>query len=35
MQDVVELPKDPLGMNGLQDRLKAFCREQGLKVPQF
>ena len=35
MQDVVELPKDPLGMNGLQDRLKEFCREQGLKVPQF
>ena len=25
----------PFGMNELQDRLKAFCREQGLDVPQF
>ena len=26
---------DPLGMNDLQDRLKAFCRDQGLKAPRF
>ena len=26
---------DPFGMNDLQDRLKAFCKEQGLDVPQF
>ena len=26
---------DPFGMNDLQDRLKMFCTEQGLDVPQF
>lgn len=26
---------DPFGMNDLQDRLKTFCREQSLDVPQF
>ena len=26
---------DPFGINDLQDRLKAFCREQGLKAPRF
>lgn len=26
---------DLLGMNDLQDRLKMFCKEQGLDVPQF
>lgn len=35
MQEDVELPKDPFGMVELQDRLKAFCREQGLETPKF
>jgi len=26
---------DPFGMNHLQDRLKMFCKEQGLDIPQF
>ena len=26
---------DPFGMNYLQDRLKMFCKGQGLDVPQF
>ena len=26
---------DPFGMNDLQDRLKMFCKDQGLDVPQF
>ena len=26
---------DPFGMNDLQDRLKVFCKEQGLDIPQF
>ena len=26
---------DPFGMNYLQDRLKMFCKDQGLDVPQF
>ena len=26
---------DPFGMNDLQDRLKRFCKEQSLDVPQF
>ena len=26
---------DPFGMNDLQDRLKGFCKEQGLDIPQF
>ena len=26
---------DVFGMNNLQDRLKLFCKEQGLDVPQF
>ena len=28
-------PCDPFGMNDLQDRLKLFCKEQGLDIPQF
>lgn len=26
---------DPFGINDLQDRLKAFCRDQGLEAPRF
>ena len=26
---------DLFGMNDLQDRLKKFCKEQGMDVPQF
>lgn len=26
---------DSFGMNDLQDRLKTFCREQSMDVPQF
>ena len=26
---------DPFGMNDLQDRLKRFCKEQSMDVPQF
>lgn len=26
---------DVFGVNDLQDRLKAFCREQGLEIPRF
>lgn len=26
---------DPFGLNDLQDRLKLFCKEQGLDIPQF
>lgn len=28
-------PCDPFGMNDLQDRLKLFCKEQGMDIPQF
>jgi len=35
MEHIENVPKDPFGMNDLQDRLKTFCREQGLDVPQF
>ena len=35
IQEDIKLPKDPFGMNGLQDRLKAFCRAQGLEFPKF
>ncbi len=26
---------DQFGLNDMQDRLKAFCKEQGLDIPQF
>ena len=35
MQEDSVSSKDSFGMNDLQDRLKAFCIEQGLDVPQF
>lgn len=35
MERIENVPKDPFGMNDLQDRLKAFCREQGMEAPQF
>ena len=28
-------PKNPFGMNDLQDRLKKFCIDQSMDVPQF
>ena len=31
----MDIPKDPFGVDDLQDRLKTFCREQGLEVPHF
>lgn len=31
----MDFPKDPFGMNDLQDRIKAFCKEQGLDAPKF
>ena len=33
--DVPMASGDVLGVNDLQDRLKAFCREQGLEAPRF
>lgn len=35
MSEDIEIPKDPFGTDDLQDRLKAFCREQGLDAPHF
>lgn len=35
MPDDTVFPKDPFGMNDLQDRIKAFCKEQGLDAPKF
>jgi hypothetical protein len=35
MSEEMEIPKDPFGTDDLQDRLKAFCREQGLEAPRF
>ena len=35
MSEDMEIPKDPFGTDGLQDRLKTFCREQGLEAPSF
>ena len=35
MSEGIEIPKDPFGVDNLQDRLKTFCKEQGLEVPRF
>lgn len=35
MSEDVDISKDPFGVDDLQDRLKTFCREQGLEVPHF
>lgn len=35
MPEEIGIPKDLFGTNELQDRLKAFCREQGLEAPFF
>lgn len=35
MSEGIEIPKDPFGVDDLQDRLKTFCKEQGLEVPRF
>lgn len=35
MSEDVDIPRDPFDMDGLQDRLKAFCREKGLDAPRF
>ena len=34
-EDVPMASGDLFGMNDLQDRLKTFCRDQGMYVPQF
>ena len=34
-EDVPVASGDVFGVNDLQDRLKAFCREQGLEAPRF
>jgi hypothetical protein len=34
-EDVPMASGDVFGVNVLQDRLKAFCREQGLEAPRF
>lgn len=31
----MEIPKNPFGTDDLQDRLKEFCKEQGLEAPRF
>lgn len=33
--DVPMASDDVFGVNDIQDRLKAFCREQGLEMPRF
>ena len=35
MSEGIEIPKDPFGIDDLQDRLKTFCKEQGLEAPRF
>ena len=35
MSEDIEIPKDPFGVDDLQDRLKTFCKEQGLEAPRF
>lgn len=35
MSEDIEIPRDPFGTDVLQDKLKAFCREQGLDMPRF
>ena len=34
-EDVPMASGDVWGVNDLQDRLKAFCREQGFEAPRF
>lgn len=34
-EDVPMASGDLFGMNDLQDRMKTFCRDQGMDVPQF
>lgn len=35
MSEDIEIHKDLFGVDALQDRLKAFCKEQGLEAPCF
>jgi len=35
MQEDMDIPKDPFGVEDLQNSLKSFCREQGIETPQF
>ena len=35
MSDEIDIPKDPFGTDVLQDKLKAFCKEEGLDMPRF
>ncbi len=35
MSEEIDVPRDPFGTDYLQDKLKAFCKEQGLDMPRF
>lgn len=35
MSEDVDIPRDPFGAEYLQDRMKEFCKEQGLDMPRF
>jgi hypothetical protein len=35
MSEDIDIPRDPFDVDGLQDRLKAFCKEKGLDNPRF
>ena len=35
MSENVDVPVNPFGVDCLQDRLKTFCRKQGLEAPHF
>lgn len=35
MSEEIEILKELFGVDDLQDRLKAFCKEQGLEAPRF
>ncbi len=35
MSEDIDIPRDPFGVDNLQDRLRTFCREQSMDTPQF
>lgn len=35
MSEEIDVPRDPFGTDYLQDKLKVFCKEQGLDMPRF
>jgi hypothetical protein len=35
MSEDIDFPKDPFGVDDLQDRHKTFCREEELEAPRF